>query len=377
MKKFFLIILVLAAFSSCSGQTEAEREEAGTRPQIQSQSQTTDISAAAASEAEMTLFKAPKQYVFDAHYIRTDNSISENAEHPAVSVISSRDELSGYFNKLFYETDDSRTSESRISNGRYSFFLDSTEKYSDDYFRNNYLIAVSFIEISGSIRHRAESVSENGDIIIRRFLPEWQDQDMACWSIIIELRDNKNIPSKWNAAYIDEHVLVANCREVSYAWDLSELMFVQDYIKDAKNFEHEATVISLDGTVKKIDFTAMPEVNALSRDEYDADIYFDKCNEIIMNCMEDDGIPKYGNIGPIPGDIIDLINKTGYISLISRNDTVGDGDGRICTYIAAGDGDERRLIKIGECGNVNYFAADVKVSGLYERICEYAGFAGW
>lgn len=367
MKKVLLLILILTAFSSCSGQTEAEREET----EAQTQTRPINISAGVTSETETPEPAGPEQLDFDAQYIRAFGAYEENAEYPAATVISSRDELDGYYEKKLNGPIDS----DEVSSNRYGFLKRAVDKYSDDYFVENSLIIISLFESSGSTRHSVESVSDNGDIVIRRFIG--MTDDIGVWDILIGLKGIKSVPTKWNVSYIDEkflNMMRSSYWGVSYEWDLSELMFVQEYINAAGDFAHEATVVSLDGTVKKIDFASMPELSVkLENGFYEYGDYLEKCNEVTLNCMDNADIPVDDKIGPVPADIIDLINETGDITLIGNYSGVSE-TGQTCTYLAVGLDAEKRLVKIGEWGDVSYFAADVKVTGLYERICEYAGF---
>jgi len=69
-------------------------------------------------------------------------------------------------------------------------YIDAIAKYSDRYFIDNFLVIVLLEENSGSNRHKVESVNRNGDIIIKRLIPEIGTSDMATWNIIIELNNN-------------------------------------------------------------------------------------------------------------------------------------------------------------------------------------------
>ena len=69
-------------------------------------------------------------------------------------------------------------------------FLNAIEKYSENYFLNNFLVIVGITENSGSIRHKLIRIYENGDILIKRLLPEMGADDMASWSIVVELGNN-------------------------------------------------------------------------------------------------------------------------------------------------------------------------------------------
>ena len=114
----------------------------------------------------------------NVQYIRVDRL--DDAIIPYVAVIISMDELAQFF----------------PSDG------EATQKYNDEFFAEKYLALVSVLEHSGSIGHRVESVEENGDIIISRFLPEIGTTDMAQWYILIAL-DTGFAPEQFNAVFVD------------------------------------------------------------------------------------------------------------------------------------------------------------------------------
>ena len=73
----------------------------------------------------------------------------------------------------------------------------AADKYNDDFFKLNYLVLVEITENSGSNRHEVESIGSNGDITIKRIVPEIGTADMAQWCIIIEL-DADFVPGQFN-----------------------------------------------------------------------------------------------------------------------------------------------------------------------------------
>jgi len=101
----------------------------------------------------------------DVQYIRT--TWSSRINYPIIRVISSRHELEQY------------------NNISYAF-----EKYSANYFEDNFLVIVLLQENSGSVRHEVIEVDASGNIVIKRLLPEIGTTDMAAWYIIIGLNNN-------------------------------------------------------------------------------------------------------------------------------------------------------------------------------------------
>ena len=130
------------------------------------------------------LSASTNQVGWKAKYIRTDGYIS-GAVYPVVTVISSNDELKQYYEKYSEKYDFSSRSNAYL--GTSIGFIDGIEHYSDTFFAESFLVLVLLEEGSGAIRHKVESVEENGDIVISRLLPEMGTADMAQWHIIIEL----------------------------------------------------------------------------------------------------------------------------------------------------------------------------------------------
>jgi hypothetical protein len=64
---------------------------------------------------------------------------------------------------------------------------------------------VLLAEPSGSIRHRVERIDDKGEIVICRMIPEIGTDDMAEWTIIIEL-SNTNKPDHFEVKFIEERV---------------------------------------------------------------------------------------------------------------------------------------------------------------------------
>ena len=131
--------------------------------------------------------------VYDAQYVRTDN-FGDYSNSPSVTVISSRSALEQY-----------GAFQGAVRNGMYVYpsdaFRNATQKYTDSFFQSKYLVVISVVETSGSISHNVESVADNGNITVRRFVPEIGTSDMAQWEIIIEL-DAAFRPGQFNAVFI-------------------------------------------------------------------------------------------------------------------------------------------------------------------------------
>ena len=94
-----------------------------------------------------------------------------------VSVISSKTEVN-YKMPTYLQTNE---------------FWELKDNYGEDFFENNFLVVISFVEISGSITHSVEGVFDNGDIVINRFSPEIGNSALKLWNIVIELEKNDNL----------------------------------------------------------------------------------------------------------------------------------------------------------------------------------------
>jgi len=112
-------------------------------------------------------------------YVRTQ--YTGNLGAPAVTVIKSLDELKNFGAA---NNGHSKNGGSYLPENDFAY---AVEKYTDDFFVENYLVFVEVSEGSGSIRHEVGSITNSGDITIKRIFPEIGTDDMAQWVIIIEL----------------------------------------------------------------------------------------------------------------------------------------------------------------------------------------------
>jgi len=131
---------------------------------------------------------------FEVQYIRSNGYVG-GENYPVVTVITSVKELEEYSaaNNSRYDLSSRGITQSDTQAG----FIEAIEKYSESFFTNSYLVVVLLEEISGSIRHKVDSVNADGDIVINRLQPEIGTDDMAEWNIIIEL-ENSFMPETFN-----------------------------------------------------------------------------------------------------------------------------------------------------------------------------------
>jgi len=101
-----------------------------------------------------------------------------------ITVISSKSEIEQYYGKQKIKIWDKQNDIWNVQG------YDTIEKYSDDYFADNFLVILYLWEPSGSIRHKVERINENGEIVINRLMPEIGTTDIGYWGIIIELNNN-------------------------------------------------------------------------------------------------------------------------------------------------------------------------------------------
>ena len=135
---------------------------------------------------------------FKAQYIRT-NGFHSGVAYPVIAVISSAAELEEYAARYWGKDGLPQP----VPSGKAAGFLDPAGKYTDEFFLDSFLVIVLLEETSGSIRHRVESVGANGEIVIRRLLPEIGTCDMAEWNIIVEL-ENRFKPQRFQAVFLDK-----------------------------------------------------------------------------------------------------------------------------------------------------------------------------
>ncbi len=126
----------------------------------------------------------------NVQYIQTKYFVIDD-EYPlpiTAIIVSSREEFEQYYekNKNYYDY-----------NGKFS---DAKEKYTDDYFADNFLLIVRVIE-GGSYVHRVERVDETGDIVIKQF-SVLGPTVMTAWSIVIEF-DNDYKKEEYRVSIVD------------------------------------------------------------------------------------------------------------------------------------------------------------------------------
>ena len=120
---------------------------------------------------------------FNAHYLRgVYSSVPANRN---IVVISSTRELEQYYHV------------NRRKTGNLNLI------WNESFFVENFLVLVNLTESSGSIRHEVERIDPNGNIVIRRIIPQIGTADMARWNIFIEI-NNKNRAENYKIEIIND-----------------------------------------------------------------------------------------------------------------------------------------------------------------------------
>jgi hypothetical protein len=136
---------------------------------------------------------------FNVQYARNQAS---NGGEPTTTVISSKKEIEQYYGKQQIKICDKQGIEQGCN---------TTQKYSDDYFADNFLVIVGLWEPSGSIRHEVRWIDEDGNIVINRLVPEMGTTDIGSWGIIIELNNNFKF-EQFQVLFIQEDIVNPPCK---------------------------------------------------------------------------------------------------------------------------------------------------------------------
>jgi hypothetical protein len=116
--------------------------------------------------------------------VRTDGYVV-NEQYPVVTTIKSKAELEQYYNQYKDAYDFSR----RIPLSDYGTggFLDETDKYTDEYFADQFLvIMIISADTNGYPKHGIAGIDIDGNIIVDRAVPQAED-GAGKWSHIIEI----------------------------------------------------------------------------------------------------------------------------------------------------------------------------------------------
>ena len=157
------------------------------------------------------------EIAFSSQYLRTRSDVQVDE---TITIITSRNQLEAHYEKHRRCIRDGQGNELPDID-----FLSAIEKYTDGFFANNFLVAVNLMETSGSFRHRVESIDTNGEILIKRSIPEVATQDIARWVILIEL-DNKLKDKQFDVTVRDINDIPFNAQYVRTQCCLQEDVIV-------------------------------------------------------------------------------------------------------------------------------------------------------
>jgi len=180
----------------------ADSTEADTPTSIANQSATDPTSRPTAEKTRPDT----KQLKFGAQYTQTFG-YHPDRQYPIITVISTKDELERYHEK-YKDQYNFASNTSPAPDGIEPWvtieFTDAIKKYTDGFFKDNYLVIV-LMEDSLEKQYRVDSVAESGDIVIRRFNPKLSLLTITAWSIIIEVNSNIK-PAQFKVDMVNEAI---------------------------------------------------------------------------------------------------------------------------------------------------------------------------
>lgn len=132
---------------------------------------------------------------FEAKYARfiADKCVRENEINPPDYMISSVDELREYLGDKSELVDCGY----ELEGGKSETFA-PYEIYNEEYFENKVLLLITLYEGSGSLRNKIDKVSYNGkslEVVIENLSPVWCTDDIAYWTIFVELDKDYLVPA--------------------------------------------------------------------------------------------------------------------------------------------------------------------------------------
>jgi len=160
-------------------------------------------------ESENEVITCPVQY------IRTDGW-SEEETYPQIAVLTCKAALEAYIeaNHFSYNLGCRETVASDSAIG----FVTAVEGYDEAWFEDHTLVLVLLEEGSGSNRHEVQGITQQGEILIERIIPEVGTCDMAHWHILLELpKDSPVLEQELTVEFLHEEDWVPPPIVASYA----------------------------------------------------------------------------------------------------------------------------------------------------------------
>lgn len=133
-------------------------------------------------------YSEPTPVEFTVEYLRTDFT-DFDVEVPQYAVIRSADDLNRFYTDYNGALDLER--HEKVYSDTTIGWLDQSSKYSDEWFKSNDLLLIVLSEGSGSNRHEVASVvkTQSGtSVSIKRIVPDVGTDDMAGWTLFIEVK---------------------------------------------------------------------------------------------------------------------------------------------------------------------------------------------
>jgi len=172
IRRFFPLFLVLLLLPSCRP-VPSENMEETTLPAGE---ETSLFAVPTCDGSERTLL-----YDYPARILRGGSRYDQNEEY--TEILSTVSELHDYLRALLGVEDLAAWSAPYSS----MTIVDLTADYDEAFFSAHSLSVSYLIEGSGSFRHEYFGVSSEGQILLRRIVPEVYTDDMAAWNVFVEI----------------------------------------------------------------------------------------------------------------------------------------------------------------------------------------------
>ena len=186
--ELLLCVLLILILAGCQGRVAggSENSEIG---QMQSEKESEKDSNSSGNGEMGNNAIGTVEVTYQAQNIRT-NFFEDKRRHPEIYLIRSAQELNEYYESKKDVCDLGSRDEVYVDTS--IGFVDACEKYTENFFKENYLVFVVLEEGSGSISHKVESVVYAAEysslwLVINTFAPEEHTDDMAGWHIIVEV----------------------------------------------------------------------------------------------------------------------------------------------------------------------------------------------
>ena len=172
IRRFLPLLLIFCLLSSCR---RVPPEEEGEAPPTINEETLPNTSPADEAPESTALYDYP------ARILRGGSRYDQEDER--TEILSTADELHDYLRDLL-GVDDLAAWSAPFSS---MTIVDMTADYDKTFFATHSLAVSYLVEGSGSFRHEYFGVTENGQILLRRIVPEVFTDDMAAWNVFVEI----------------------------------------------------------------------------------------------------------------------------------------------------------------------------------------------